>query len=221
MKKKLILLAVSVFLVGSACNAQVKEKTDNNNPKLSLKEKKEPQNNWTLNLLFSDNGFGLGATLHKQLSNDVTGFASIAFSGSKDDREFDQVDVFGNSFTPYKVNRLFMGTINIGAQLRLFRDDVTDNLRPFVNFGISPTAIMYTPYSESFLSSFKYAQAKYTVGAFAGIGLDYVTNKHSSLSMNIRYYYINLFGQGVNSISTEEKKFFGGVYFVFGYNFMH
>jgi hypothetical protein len=221
--KLLILTALVLFLgLGTAAISQEKEKTENKvKPKLSLKEKKEPQNNWSINLLFSDNGFGLGATLHKQLSKDVSGFAGIAFSGAKDDREFDQVDIFGNSFTPYKENRLFMGVINIGAQFRLFREDVTDNLRPFVNFGIAPTAIMYTPYSESFFSSFKYARAKYTVGAFAGVGLDYVTNRHSSLTMNIRYYYTSLFGQGINSISTEEKKFFGGVYFVFGYNFMH
>jgi outer membrane protein W len=110
--------------------------------------------------------------------------------------------------------------INLGMQYRLFREDVTDNMRPFVNFGISPTAIVTTPYSESFFSSFKYAQAKYTVGGFAGIGVDYLTNKTTSLSFNLRYYYIGLFGEGVKSLSINEKKQFGGVYFVFSYNFM-
>jgi hypothetical protein len=54
-----------------------------------------------------------------------------------------------------------------------------------------------------------------------GIGVDYLSSKHNSLSMNVRYYYTSLFGEGINSISTDEKKFFGGINFVFAYNFMH
>ena len=222
MRIKIFICAALIFFLGISFPgiSQEKEKTGDN-PKLNLKEKKEPQNNWSLNLLFSDNGFGFGATLYKQLSTNVSGFGSIGFSGAKDDREFDQVDVYGNTYTPYKENRLFLAVINLGASFRLFREDVSDNLRPFINFGISPTAIVYTPYNESFLTSFKYARAKYTLGAFAGVGVDYVTNKHSSLTMNVRYYYTSLYGKGINSISTEEKTFFGGVYFVFSYNFMH
>jgi outer membrane protein W len=102
----------------------------------------------------------------------------------------------------------------------LFREDVSDNMRPYFNFGAAPTAIVYTPYEESFFASFKYAKAKYTVGAFAGVGVDYLTSKSSALSFNIRYYYISLFGEGIRSISLNEKKQFGGVYFVFSYNFM-
>ena len=140
---------------------------------------------------------------------------------AKDDRDFDQTYIFGNSVTPYKVNRLFMfPVLNLGMQIRLFRDDVTDNMRPFINFGVSPAAIMYTPYNESFFSSFKYAKAKYTVGGYAGVGLDYMTTKTSGLSFNLRYYYLHLFGEGINSISTAEMKNFGGIYLIFGYNFL-
>jgi outer membrane protein W len=217
MKTTLISLII-LLIITSAIFAQDDKPTTQ---KPNLKEKKEPVTNWSLNLTFSDNGFGFGATKFTQLGKDAAGFASIEFSGAKDDREFEQYDIYGNSFTPDKVNRLFMSVMSIGAQFRLFREDVTDNLRPHINIGMAPTMILYTPYNQSFLSSFKWAQAKYTVGAFAGIGLDYVTNKHTSLNMDIRYYYINLFGQGVYSISTNEKKYFGGVYFVFSYNFMH
>jgi hypothetical protein len=213
--------ALVILLALAFSGTSFPQENKSNPPKLNLKEKKEPVTNWSLNLDFSDNGFGLGATIFKQMSPDVAGFASIAFSTAKDDREFEQYDIFGNSFTPDKVNRLFVGMMSIGAQFRLFREDVTDNLRPHINVGIAPTMVVFTPFGKSFFPAFNYAQAKYTVGGFAGIGLDYLTSKRSSLSMDIRYYYISLFGQGVNSISTNEKKQFGGIYFVFAYNFMH
>jgi outer membrane protein W len=204
------------------------------NSTLSLKENKnsgaglytqkinrEPYNNWSINVLFSDNGFGLGAQLFKQFSHDVSMFGGIFFSGAKDDREFEVYDVFGNSYVPNKVNRMFMIPINLGVQFRLFREEVTDDLRPHVNFGLSPTTIIYTPYSESFFSSFGHAQAKYTVGGFASLGVDYLTSKSSSLNMDVRYYYTQLFGKGIESLQSKEKKFFGGLYLVFSYNFMH
>lgn len=183
-------------------------------------QNKEYHNNWAINAVFSDNGFGAGATIYKQFSSELSSFAGIFFSGAKDDREFEVADIFGNTYTPYKINRMFMIPLNIGLQYRLFRDDVTDDLRPLVNFGISPTAIIYTPYNEAFFPSFGHARAKYTVGAFVGAGLDYLSSKKSSLSLNVRYYYTKLFGKGIESLENKEKTFFGGLYFVFSYNFM-
>jgi len=212
MKNLIAILAIafSAHLIFSQSQTEVK-----------LKTKKEPVTNWSINLLFSDNGFGFGGAKHFQLSKDLSVFTGLFFSGAKDNREFEQTDFFGQTITPFKENRLFLvPVINIGLQFRLFREDVTDNMRPFFNFGASPTAIVYTPYNKSFFTSFKYAKSKFTVGAFAGIGVDYLTNKSSALSFNIRYYYISLFSEGIRSISLNEKKQFGGVYFVFGYNFL-
>jgi hypothetical protein len=188
---------------------------------VSLKPEKEYNNNWSINVLFSDNGFGAGAQLFRQFSSNVSGFVGIFFSGAKDDREFEVVDIFGNSYVPYKVHRMFLIPVNLGIQFRLFREDVTDDLRPHVNFGVTPTAIVYTPYQESFFPSFGHARAKYTVGAFASVGLDYMTSKKSSLNLDVRYYYTQLFGQGIESLQSKEKRFFGGLYLVFSYNFMH
>lgn len=217
--KTLIISAAFIFAI--VTSGLIAGETDSIKQTTKLKQNKEPRNNWSLNLSFSDNGFGLGTTKAFKLSRDVSFNAAIYFSSAKDDREFDQTDIFGNSITPFKENRLFMlPIINLGMQIRLFREDVTDDMRPFVNFGVSPTAIVYTPYNEPFLTSFKYAKAKYTIGGYAGVGLDYLTNRTSSLSFNLRYYYINLFGEGIRSISTSEKKQFGGIYFIFSYNFM-
>lgn len=215
------LLFITTSFVFSQNVPELKIRKDNNSVSAySFQQYKEYHNNWSINVIFSDNGFGAGATIFKQFSGDVSSFAGIFFSGAKDEREFDVVDIFGNTYTPYKVNRMFMIPLNLGLQFRLFKDDVTDDLRPLVNFGISPTAVIYTPYNESFLASFGHARAKYTVGVFAGAGLDYLTSKTSSVSLNVRYYYTQLFGEGIESLESKEKKFFGGLYFVFSYNFM-
>ena len=214
---------IILTLLVSVCLTSLSFSQEQNIPTapVKLKEIKEPKNNWTMNLTFSDNGFGVGATKYLNLSKDVALFGSISVSAAKDDREFEQSDIFGNSVTPFKENRVFMApVINLGMQFRLFSNDVSDNMRPYVNFGVAPAAIVYTPYNESFLSSFGKAKAKYTVGGFAGIGLDYLTSKTTGLSFNVRYYYLNLFGEGIRSLSTNEKKDFGGIYFIFGYNFM-
>lgn len=217
MKIKLIVIALLIGITSLYSQNQDSLKKSG----LMKKLKRESVNNWALNLSFSDNGFGFGGTKYFNLSKDLSLIASISFSGAKDDREFDQTDIFGNSVTPYKVNRLFMmPMINLGMQYRLFREDVTDNMRPFVNFGVTPAAIVYTPYNEPFFSSFKYARAKYTVGGYAGVGLDYLSSRTTAFSFNLRYYYLSLFGDGINSISTSEKKQFGGIYFLFSYNFM-
>jgi hypothetical protein len=181
---------------------------------------KDPVNNWSLNLIFSNNGFGLGATIFKQFNTDLSGFSSIFFTGAKDDREFDVTDIYGNTYTPFKVNRLFMIPVNLGLQYRMFREDVTDNLRPFINGGITPTTIIYTPYDLAFLPSFGKARAKYTLGAFIGIGMDYLPSRNTGLSLNVRYYYIHIFGQGIESLQDKPMTNFGGLYFVFSFNFM-
>lgn len=227
MQKQIIISTVTILLTNMLLIGQeiqnfrpIHEIASSESKAPFLQIGKETQNRWSLNLLFSDNGFAIGATIYRQFSPNISGLGSIFFSGAKDEREFETTDIFGNSYVPDKVNRLFLIPLNFGIQLRLFREEVTDNLRPFLNAGITPAAVIYTPYSESFLSSFQYARAKYTVGGFAGAGLDYITNKKSSLSLNVRYYYINLFGEGVESLKSKEKNFFGGLYFVFSYNFM-
>jgi outer membrane protein W len=217
------LLAVLVLLPAAGSFAQTKNNDirDEYEHYLPDNSKWEPVKKWSLNLSFSDNGFGGGATLYKYLSKDVSAFGSLYFSAAKDDREFETTDIYGNTYVPYKVNRLFMIPVDLGVQYRLFRDDVTDDLRPNVSFGLTPAAIIYTPYNEGLISSFGKARAKYTVGGFVGIGVDYLTSKTTSLSMNVRYYYINLFDNGIESLQGKQKTFFGGMYFNFSYNFMH
>ncbi len=225
LQKNITLLSIILLLTANIAlsqdNITLKLNSGRNSGEMDLKsQQKEYHNNWAINAVFSDNGFGAGATIYKQFNPELSTFAGIFFSGAKDEREFEVIDIFGNTYTPYKINRMFMIPLNIGLQYRLFRDDVTDDLRPLVNFGISPTAIIYTPYNEAFLKSFSHARAKYTVGAFVGTGLDYLTSKKSSLSLNVRYYYTKLFGKGIESLENKEKTFFGGLYFVFSYNFM-
>src|SRR5437868_2748442 len=124
---KTTLTLVTLFLLNVTAifsqTVSTQDKPNDLKSGMTLKMPHESNNKLGLNLMFSDNGFGLGTTFYKQLSTNISGFAGISISSAKDGREFEQVDIFGNTNTPYKVNRLFMVPLNIGIQARLFRSD--------------------------------------------------------------------------------------------------
>lgn len=220
-------LLLGILLLPLWSNAQISPEairlSENNSSSILLFEdylKLEPFKSWSVNLTFSDNGFGAGVSYYKYINKDLSAFGSIHFSSAKDDREFEVTDIYGNSYVPNKVNRMYMIPVDLGLQFRLFREDVTDDLRPHISFGLSPTTVLYAPYNESVFSNFGHMRAKYTVGAFLGAGVDYLTGNKSSISANVRYYYINLFNKGIESLAGKQKTFFGGLYFNFSYNFM-
>lgn len=166
-------------------------------------EDKFPSNSWGVDLMFGEGGFGIGTFLRKDFASDLAGFIDVSFSESKDEREFQYVDFFGNTFTVGKVNRVFILPLNVGLQYRLFRENLTSTLRPYVNFGVGPTLVITTPYEKEFFSAFGDAQSKIAAGGYVGLGANFGSSKSNLVGINFRYYYIHLFGDGVENL--EEK----------------
>lgn len=162
-----------------------------------------PSNSWGVDLMFGEGGFGIGTFLRKDFASDLTGFIDVSFSESKDEREFQYVDFFGNTFTVGKVNRVFILPMNVGLQYRLFRENLTSTLRPYVNFGVGPTLVITTPYEKEFFSAFGDAQSRIAAGGYVGLGANFGSSKSNLVGINFRYYYIHLFGDGVENL--EEK----------------
>src|SRR5690606_10723647 len=100
-----------------------------------------PSNSWGIDIMFGDAGFGLGTFLRKQFDVKWSAFADISFSETKDEREFEYIDYFGNIFTIGKKNRVFQVPLNFGAHYRIFENTVADNLRPYLSAGVGPTII--------------------------------------------------------------------------------
>lgn len=193
------------------------------------------RNAWGLDILVSNDGFGLGTFYRRQFSDDLFGFAMFSISEAKDEREFEQFDPFlpGVSYVPGKLMRFLVMPLTIGVQYRIFQDAIADNFRPFVNAGVGPTMIFAAPFVElvrtssgtplpsqvEFFKSLGKGQPHYTATAFIGIGANFGTEKANVLGANFRYYFTYLFGNGLPSLynlNTGEiagrKKDFGGFF---------
>ncbi|MFA3783926.1 hypothetical protein ABRY23_12775 [Melioribacteraceae bacterium 4301-Me] len=171
-----------------------------------------PPNAWGIDLMFGEGGFGLGTFYRKSLSQTVTGFVDISFSESKDEREVEYIDYFGNTYVFGKKNRVFVIPLNFGAQYRLFMESLTDNLRPYVCAGIGPTLVLTTPYDKDYFAAFGDAKSKIAAGGYIGFGANIGTDKSNLVGLNLRYYYIRLFDGGVENLENRFRKELGGVY---------
>lgn len=171
---------------------------------------------WGLDILISNNGFGLGGFYRHQYSNELYGTVTLAISDAKDDNEVEYTTYYGQSYVPGKINRFLLIPLNFGVQYRLFADDILDNFRPYVNVGVGPTVVFASPYDREFFNSLGYGQAHYTIGGYVGFGAFFGSDKESLSGINIRYYFIP-FQKGLESLinargGIERKKEFGGFF---------
>jgi len=191
-------------------------------------------NVWGLDILISNDGFGLGTFYRREFSEDLSGFASFSISESKEEREVERFDQFtGQSFIPGKLTRFLVMPLTAGVQYRLFRDDIMDTFRPYVNGGAGPTIIFAAPFAEisrlsetdfvvnqvEFFNSLGKGQPHYTASAFIGAGANFGSDKSNVFGVNFRYYFTYLFGEGLPSLYnlrngeiTTRKKEFGGFF---------
>ncbi len=198
-------------------------------------EEQEFRNAWGLDVLVSNDGFGLGTFYRREFSQDLFGFVMFSISEAKDEREFEQFDpyFYGVSYVPGKLQRFLVMPLSFGLQYRLFREDITDNFRPFINAGVGPTLIFAAPFVElsrspagtitptqiEFFKSLGRGQPHYTATAFVGVGANFGTEKANVLGVNFRYYFTFLFGDGLPSLYNlrtgevaARKKDFGGFF---------
>ncbi|RJP65100.1 MAG: hypothetical protein C4539_13790 [Ignavibacteriales bacterium] len=180
-----------------------------------------PDKSIGLDFMFTEGGFGLGSFFRHNLTNSLSFFTDISFSEGKDSREVEYVTYWGETYTPGKKNRIFLVPLNFGLQQRLFENVITDNLRPYINFGVGPSMIVTTPYDREFFNSFSKAQARYTLGGYIGIGANFGLDKSSLLGINIRYYEIRFFDKGVESLDGIYQKSLGGFFFTINIGIMY
>ena len=181
---------------------------------------KFPPNVWGFDIMIGESGFGFGGFYRYRINDKITLFSDISFSESKDDREFEYVDVFGNSFTVGKKNRIFQIPLNFGAQYRLFKDELADNLRPYINAGVGPAIIITTPYNKEFFTAFGDAQLKFAAGGYVGFGANFGIDTSNLVGINFRYYILKLFDEGVESLEGRSKTTIGGFFIVLNVGFM-
>jgi hypothetical protein len=162
-----------------------------------------PKNAFGMDLMFSEGGFGVGAFYRRTVIDDITLFTDFSISEAKDPQEFTYIDYFGQTQTPGKINRAFILPLNFGMQYRLFENVIFDNLRPYIDAAIGPSMVVTTPYAMEFFSAFRKAQTRYTLGGYFGIGANFGLDKSSLVGLNLRYYIIHFFNQGIEILDTN------------------
>lgn len=178
---------------------------------------------WGVDILLSNNGFGLGGFYRHQYSRDIFGTVMFGIAESKDDNEVEYYDYWGQSFIPGKINRFLLIPIQFGIQYRLFADDITDSFRPYINAGAGPTMVLVHPYRDEntgeqmdYFRSLGLARPKYTVGGYIGAGAFFGSDMGSLSGINIRYYVVPVDG-GIESLingagKKVRKSDFGGFF---------
>ena len=181
-----------------------------------------PNSAWGMDIMFGDAGFGLGTFFRKQLSVKWTAFADLSFSETKDDREIEYYDYYTGKFiTLSKVNRIFQMPINAGVHYRLFENEVTDNLRPYLVAGVGPTFLITTPYELEFFDSFGKAKAKIAAGGYIGLGADFGLDKSSLVGITFKYYYSKILNGGVESLKDRKKTEIQGFFITLNLGLMY
>ncbi len=175
---------------------------------------------WGLDIMASENGFGLGTFFRYQFTRNVFGAISMTFSEGKDGREIEYTDYYGYTYTPFKKTRVMMIPITATVQYRVFDDAILDTFRPYINGGIGPVLLMTTPYEKEFFTSLKWAQLKYTLGGFLGLGADFGIDKKNLMGLNVRYYYTP-YPNGIEVLQGNPKKSFGGIYLSINFGILY
>ena len=180
-----------------------------------------PSNALGFDLLIGESGFGFGGFYRRQLSTKFTLFGDVSISEAKDEREIEYIDIYGQTFTIGKQNRVFQIPITFGAQFRLFENELTDNLRPYINAGVGPTIALTTPYAEEFFRAFSYSQTHYAVGGYVGFGANFGLDQNSLVGINVRYYYTQFLDEGVEILKDRFKDHLSGFFITLNFGFMY
>ena len=216
MKKLLLTLFVLIPIIFT--NAQeIGEMAEEKPPKIF------PDNSLGIDIMFSEGGFGLGFFYRRQLNQRMTVFTDLSISEAKDDQEIEYVDPFYpyQSITYGKKNRIFIFPLNFGMQYRLLENSLTDNLRPYINLAVGPSMVVTTPYDREYFNAFGKAHAKYALGGYIGFGANFGLDNNSLVGLNIRYYIIHLFDDGVESLYGKYKKDLGGIFITINLGMMY
>ncbi len=186
-------------------------------------------NGWGLDLLVSDNGFGMGGFYRNEINKDLSWGISLLISSAKDPSEVEQYDYYGNSYVLGKKNRVIMIPFHVSVQYRLFREKITDSFRPFLTAGAGPTMLYVFPYADNysvidpwtglpaiytekkdFFSSLKYGRTHYTLGGFIGAGAYFGLGNNTLAGLSVRYYLAH-FPEGIEVMEWKKTKDFGGI----------
>jgi hypothetical protein len=99
-------------------------------------------------LMLTNSGFGIGGNLRDSLNAKYALMVEAVFGSIKDEREDAFFNRLGERSIPNKANYLLVLPSRIGIQRRLFRNQIEDSFRPFVQITVGPTIGWLFPYFD-------------------------------------------------------------------------
>lgn len=175
---------------------------------------------WSIEVLFSGNGFGGGFSYSSQVSPTFSMNAHLGITGNRNSDELEYIDPYtGRTFIPNKVNRLFSFPLTLGLQKRLFKESLSESFRPFIGAGLGYSMILQVPYDQNNIEPDRRTLAHGRPAGYVSIGSAFGSEGRTSLSALIRYYYIPFGGNGIESINDLPMKDFGGLFIALGIAF--
>lgn len=178
-----------------------------------------------LEILLTNNGFGLGAYYHRALGRATSFMAEVSLGAGKDEQEL-KFFRFGTSYIPNKANYLLMLPIQAGISQRLFQESIEDNFRPFLQATAGPTLGWEYPYFRDSNGNGTYDTSERTydaigalprgelrlgVGGMLAVGAHFGTSRKVTQGVRIGYAFTYFF-EGIQLLEPhvqEAQRFFG------------
>jgi hypothetical protein len=232
----LLILAFSILICGAFHADAQQQQSSSEQHGLVPADPRPPiidptRNYFGLDIMFSNDGFGLGTYYRRVLTPDLSWVLAFSVSESKDPREIEQYDPYlQQSYVPGKLNRFLVVPLTLGLEYRLFREDIVDTFKPYVTAGAGPALVYQMPYSDlsiangaleatpvDFFKALGRGHANYTGTAFVGAGANVGSESSNVFGVSFRYYFTYLFNDGLPSLFdiytgdiASKKKSFGG-----------
>lgn len=179
-----------------------------------------------LQILLTNSGFGLGAYLHRSITDATSFMTEVSLGAGKDEREL-KFFRFGSSYIPNKANYLLMMPVQVGIIHRLFRDAIEENFRPYVQVTGGPTLGWEYPYFDDANGNGQYdprqedsydsigalpkGEFRLGVGGTIAIGAHFGLSRKVTQGVRIGYAFTHFF-EGIQLLEPqvqEAQMFFG------------
>jgi hypothetical protein len=170
---------------------------------------------------FSGNGFGLGGFYNYSFSELFSFTTRLSIANGRNSEEFETFNgLRGAPEVDGKINRLYFMPIDFNVKYFFLGNSVESSLRPYVSSGISPFAVIATPYREGrvpegevigFFQAFGDPLGYFRVGGNIGFGANWGTNPKRDNRVELIYYYLP-FTEGIESRFEDPITNFGGIF---------
>lgn len=122
-------------------------------------------------LLLTNYGFGLGGVWRGAIGEATSLVVDLSIGSGKDEREQEFfIGFFGETVVPFKRSYFLMAPLHVGLERRLFREQIEDSFRPFVQMLAGPAFGYQWPYFEDANGNGRREAEEERLGALGGFG---------------------------------------------------